>query len=862
MSLNSNYESSTVTNASSGVSNTVAKGSNEEAKAVFKTGSVYQGVITSCQHADQVYNVQLGGQGGPVQRCEWGVGICASLLGFKTSMLPTVGTNVVVLGGKPPVIIGTIPADPRDDITGKTRLMSGTAVEELADLKEGELGSGVRHSIPSDLVEGEFAIENQMGVALQFLTNLISLKGSERAKVETHLLNDMVRIVSDTFKHMSCFGDYEIYNDGGLNVRFEGTSREHEAQGLLKPDAPRVKVDSNEVEMDADLVENARFRFSKYVGFLGDFIHVFVTDPSTLASNIGDSLRAGKSRFWQGMDGTCLLQSVTEISIERVVRIPVPQEKKRWDDPEGILKTSWKNMIKAQKGFTEVWNYGENYKDIYKATFQLREYARWMNCYHSYARFHQYAAEGEEWHVPKETDVRHEWTNKEEDVEDANSHLKPAHYDTYACIRIMRDGAILLWDGYGSSITMTRGMVQVSATRHLELEAGGDIRLIAGNDIYIRGRRNVEIVATVGALVTKARTAWKALCEWGSVWIKSDAQDPKAASFSAPTPDNESEDPEPEIHDAAILLDTSKGCVTVNSARTLTLQIDGSEQPDNSADHTDVSKSVVIQSQLQDVRLYSSRNTFLKTTGTNEGCIALDCTTSAIVLTTKYLLSDCRILDINNNFTLSNGILNVRTIRANTVAAKDALYGRENTLAYIDTETKCCYVPHGNHVLTATEDQEPEFADPEIRSVLEDYVSEVKPNFRYNSAFSGDTDPVNGPEWRMYAPEQNNYDWLYGSKKEERFVSLAQQRIDYDTLINPLYDEWVLANDTLKEAPRTQSQDVPYPGKAKKELMHDTDIDPLHKPFDGEYSEQSPSIKTDLTSRDVKRYFLKPSSNK
>lgn len=858
---NSN-ESQTSTNPSSGVANNIAVGTNEETKSIFKTGQLYRGVIVNCLHGSQVYNCALSEQGGPAQACEWGVGICSSLLGFKISMLPTVGTHVVILGGATPVIVGTIPADPRDDVSGKKRVMTGTAVEELKDMKEGSDGAGIRHSMPVDLVEGEFAIENQIGVALQFLTNLISLKGSERAKVEAMLLNDMVRIVSDTYKHISCFGDYEIYNDGGLNVRFEGTSREHEAEGLLQPDAPRVQVDNNEVDMDSDLVANARWRFSKYIGFLGDFVHVFVTDPSTLASNIGEGLRAGKSRFWQGMDGTCLLQSVTEIAIERVVRIPVPQEKKRWDDPQGVLKTSWKNMIKAQKGFTEVWNYGEGYKDIYKATFQLREYARWMNCYHSYARFHQYEAESNEWSIPKETDIAHAWTNKEEDVESANSHLKPAYYDAYACIRIMRDGAILLWDGYGSSVTMSRGMIQLSAVRHLELEAGGDIRIVAGNDVYIRGRRHVEIVATVGSIVTKARTAWKALCEWGSIWLKSDAQDPSAPGYDEPTPDNIDEDPAPEIHDAAILLDTSKGRITVNSARTLTLQTDGIVRPDNELDNTDLSKSIVIQSQLQDVRMVSDRNTYMKSNGTNDGCIIIDSTKNAIVLSTKNLLSDCSVFDIRGAFTVSHEgtRVNVKDVFALNIVAQDQLAGPEKTLAYMDNTSDCCYVDHGNHVITARPSQAPKYATYAQRKFITDYSS-VRPNVRYISAFDS-LDPVNGPEWRMYAPNQVDYDWVYDDNKEERFVSLAQQRIDYDTDLNPLYDEWVLINDTLKVAPRTQKQDVPYPGKAKKELTHDTDIEPLHTVFTGEYSEQSPDIKTDLTSRDVKRYFLKPSSNK
>lgn len=856
----SDTQAAATNNPNAGKPDNTATATNEENRALFQTGQVYKGVIQSVQHGDGIYHVTLQGNSSYAQACEWGVGLLTNaFLGFKTSALPTVGTGVYVLGGNPPTIIGTFAVDPRDDNSGNKKTTTGTEVD-TDDMKLGDTGKGKRHTVPSDMVEGEFEIASGLGPALKFALNLMALKGSDRAKVETHLLNDMVRVVSDTYKHMSAFGDYQIYNDGGLNVVFEGTSREHEAAGLLDVDEEKVSVTDNEVAFTSDLVANGRNRFSEYIGFLGDFVHQFVTDPTTTASSIGDGLRPGKSRVWHGSDGTMLMQSVTEIALERVVRIPVPQEKKRWDDPEGVLKTAWDSMLEAQKAFKTVWNYGDDYRNIHHAAYQLREYARWLSCYHSYSRFHQYDAAGEEWRIPREDEIDHEWTNKEKDVEGAdNGHISGV-YDTYACIRIMRDGAIVLWDGYGSSITMSRRCVHISAPRHIDLDAAGDIRLTAGNDIYIKARRNLELSAVVGSLIAKSRTAWKALCEWGSIWLKSDAKDPNEPGYSAESPDDASEDPEPEVLDAAIFLDATQGKTTINSHRTITIQTDALGSAD-STDVTDSSKSIVLQSRLQDVKTIASRSLQMKAFGNDDGFISMD-TPRSIVGISKNFIVDSSTFDIGKRFTISSygAVLNANVIKCEYVASQGPIYGAE-ALDDVTTGTGCCYVPHSNHILISEQDQAPEFADSDDIEDLTAYKA-VRNDVSYDEPFASYP-----PTWTYYS-EVLKYPWLYiatnpaENQEEQLFVPLAQQRIEFDSDISGQYKEWTLSSSVLKSAPRTLAADAPFPGPFGAEYEHSSAIEPLHKIFTGEYKNQTPAIKTDLTFRTYSRQFLKTSTNK
>jgi hypothetical protein len=85
-----------------------------------------------------------------------------------------------------------------------------------------------------DLLPGEEEISNNIGVALRLLTNFAQLDSGGLAKIECHLLNDMVRIVDAYFAHHHCGGDTLIWNNGRNNEESHFTSYPHEAAGKQK----------------------------------------------------------------------------------------------------------------------------------------------------------------------------------------------------------------------------------------------------------------------------------------------------------------------------------------------------------------------------------------------------------------------------------------------------------------------------------------------------------------------------------------------------------------------------------------------------------------------------------------------------
>jgi len=841
-------------NAAAQMGDLMSAGAGQAGSTRVEAGRVYTGRITKTHHGDGLYSVDLDGLNTTII-CNWAAGIFSPILGIRTKYYPTLDTKVAVLinGLNTGWIITTAPSESYDFAAGGVNTMVGMQLdEEKLEPFESELeGMGLTVTNPNDLLEGEFAIANNFGVAIQFLTTMIKMQASERAKVEALLMDDMVRIVSETFKHYSSFGDFQIYNDGRLNVRFDGTSYEFESFGKETNTDPLVQLDNKQVDFQKTFTETGRWRFSEYIGFLGDFIHTFVTEPNeALAAIAENAIRPGKARMQMHSDGSILMQSVADISIERVCRVVAPTEIKRQDDPEGNKKDQFDNL---NKQYLKIWNYGQDMRQAHYASYQLRQYARWLSCFHSFARFHQL---DKDWKIPKETEFEHSWTNQEEDVEQANAG-QDTFYDVYATFRIMRDGSILIMDGFNSAISMVRGNIQMSAVRHIELDAAGDIRINAGQNIYIKARRNIEISAIVGGLTLKSRAWWKALCEWGTVWIKSDAIDPSSGE-EPPDPENEEQDPKPEVHGAAIFLDAAKGQALIQSERRATISVIGNPEDNESLE--DTTASVVMQSKNQDVRAIGARHVILKSEGRSKGNIILDAANTVITTASSFLIKVKRIFDINEKFTLrKDNIVNVEEMRAKRTHVQTTISGPEN-LGVDHVKDNIPHHGHGHHMLKFKEQSTPiKFPTEEEIKDLNEYVSEEVQDVRPHEAAG---DPEDGPDWE-YTPEDKKFDnqgYKREPKEDETFQPMAQQRLDDtdDELIDTSsYEEWNWDQDNkLKSGRRTTSSSLPFPGAGAQEKKFE-DGESLSKPLNEDYSAQSPDNAQDPTNQPIKRKFIK-----
>ena len=809
-------------------------------KDLLVPNTIYSGEVIAVDQGNQCFSVLVrkDGMGIRVDRCKWGAGIMSAMLGFKLKFLPPRGTGVkIVYGNDKSIAFGSDDNDLPDG-TAPGRTATGLVSPLVSDLKSNKAVQSAsdpqQASTPaSDLLEGEFEISNMLGVALTMLTNLAKLSAGDRATIECHLLNDMVRIVSETFRHYSSFGNMEIYNDGRLNMRVDGTSYEHEADGRMAEKDPRFSVKQNTVDFsDVDAVaETGRWRFSQYLGFLGDFIHVFVTDPTTTLGKFAeDALRSGKAHVHVGGDGTLLMQSVAEIAIERVARIVVPVEAKRYDDPQGTKK---KDFAQLDRSFLKIWNYGTDLKNMAQTAFQLREYARWLSSYHSLARYHQLAAKGGDWKVPTESDIpAPDWTNKETDREAANTGMAQRYKDVYSTWRIMRDGSQVHIDAAGSAVVMHEGDIYMSAVRHLYLDAAGDIIMTAGQNIWMKARRSIEIVSVVGGIRLKARTWLHGLCEWGSVWLKSDAEDPSKSGYAAKTTgdlDWSAEDPLPIVLPQAIMLEATKGQALVQSQRRCIVQTTGAPDDEHDAD-------VIIQSKLGGIQVKGSKGVLL---WAREGMVSVKAAKKFLVSTAQALFKAAT-LGINKDFVFSGSSLSCPDIKARTLSATSGIMGPERPGPSPGGKT------HTNHIgtLPSGSSRDPAtIPDADMKELDDLATSQVTIDSPYP-----ENDP---PVWNFEDPSE--YNWA-GS---DIYESLAQQRIQTDEDLADLYDTWNwAARDRIKQGPRNGNH-LPSNG-GQQQLTHRGGED-LHKVSSKPPSQQN--AQTPLTKMPVNFRFLKRKSN-
>lgn len=494
------------------------------------TTGIYSGVVVGNMLPNNLIHVKL--DGGRIMDCVWAAGIISGLLGIKLNYIPPIETRVLVFVPKTQglcYIIGSYP-DNRASLSGSQQSVTDPNASSYANSEVFKTrgGGAARMSQvpPIDLTEGDLDMTNLMGVGVSLLRHLSTLQAGDLARVECHLLDDMVRIISGTYVHHSAFGDMRITNDGGkLNVEWNGTSLNYEAWGAEHPADPKVKV-TNKTEDHVSLDSNSqidgfnddgRWRFTSWLGWLGNFIHLFVTDPpENLGKLAAGQVRSGKFHMHVNNDGSFLLQSVSDIVLEKVVRIPVPIRKKREDDPEGNRSDG---SIKEGKGLT-LWQPSDGL-NVFEMAFQLREYARWLNNTYSLARFRQL---DQDFKVPSEADTpAPDPLAAEEDkkIIDKAAEIIPTVPTTfgyrmaYSCIRIFRDGSIVLWDGYGNSVSMSDNGIQISSTSDLQLEAAGSINMIAGKEINMVARQSVNLTSVLDTVRIAALTSIQTLVKAG-----------------------------------------------------------------------------------------------------------------------------------------------------------------------------------------------------------------------------------------------------------------------------------------------------------------------------------------------------------
>ena len=466
------------------------------------------------------------------------VNMFTQMMGLSSMAFPEKGTEVIVLScpdknnHQSNYVIGCVPSATQKigrglaftNYVGSDKdYYKGIALEKRKANEKNELPR-VTGTYPSNLVDGESAYVTKTGAGVEFLYNLCRLKGSELAMIEAYILDDLVRILSRNFEHLTSFGDFKIINSGGgLNVLWQGTSNEYEALGSDAEGEPFEGFEIGEkdnLNVDPDDESNflwdAKWRFTKYIGKIGNFIHTYITDPgkNLVSENEANQFKAGRYNFHVNQDGSVVMQSISDIVFEKTVRIPVPVANDRLE----VIQAATNEQLNAY----EVWTPLEG-EELYETSYKLADYTKWLSNYYALAGF--YAANV--FNIPSEEespepDPYCKDRNFQAQNGGGNYHTQfTKMLQAYATIRIFKDGSIVLYDAYGSAVHMTAGHVNISAARSINLTAAANVNITAGRDVIVNAGNNIELSAMFKGILLKARTWLEMLCSKGAVVIES-----------------------------------------------------------------------------------------------------------------------------------------------------------------------------------------------------------------------------------------------------------------------------------------------------------------------------------------------------
>ena len=617
---------------------------------------VYEGVVLDVNIITRLVTVSVNGV--ILKGCHVMNAAAGSFLGVQTVALPIVGTMVLVVhcvscdyvvGGQlevgPPsnVWASTITGDVNYDVLDKADSL--TAVSTAPEK------NNPGDNLPIDMFPGEWEKTTGIGPVLRLLYNFAQLDSGSLAKIETHLMNDMVRIVDNYFAHHHVGGDELIWSAGRNTWESHFTQYPHEAEGKLEQNEPVADVlkdggydTASKCEPDITSA-TGRWRKSTYIGFLGDMIHTWVTHPTEVASTyMPDAERPTNFRQWIGSDGTYMVQAAGGIQLEVSPYIISPIVTSAWNKPDLNLKAEMDNLDST---YLKIWGKGPQWEDLHVSCWQMRSYLRYIPLWHSLARWRQLQESGY-CRIPVQTDVKQGDPSAGEADRGAVTGTEP--YKGYAAINLSPAGTITITDGVGCSIIIDGNTIQLASAGNMEIKAGG-ILTLSGRNVIMQAADDIEISSFFGGIIAKARSTFKTLVEKGRIWFKSDMD-----------PDDDDEPEYPLEDSAAPTIEKEKYAIVLDAPRGKILNI-GTKGFVAATNGEEANISLEASGKDADVNILSSRDVNILTSK------LLKIRAYAAGIKSGVMKFTSSILKIGERFLIQGGSVKAGTIHANTLMA-------------------------------------------------------------------------------------------------------------------------------------------------------------------------------------------------
>lgn len=400
---------------------------------------------------------------------------------------------------------------------------------------------------PLDSIPGyEQGFMSATGLKITIDDFLLQLAVNEHCGVFGFYHDSLLRVAGLNLQIWAATAEQEWLNDTGEAYEYYGSATyPWEQAGYLKPQLDQAQVRASQ----AFLVDEPEFshwepkspnarafhRAQRFGGFLGQGRHEFVTLPRIDDSDqfeYGPGLPlSGVHERFVCLDGRVGERSAKGLTFSKRLLIPVPRQLARPEDPAGDTTANYK--------FSGLFGEGED-KTITgdvattddQASLQRAAGVLDLHAYiFNYQGSHPFNFHSKDWSLPNESEMEFQsqpvpdfsslatkqYLPAPPSVEMSVDHRygKQKYYQNESALSLLDDGAIVLYDGFGTDVRMTSGSLFLAAPGDIWIKAGRNVNIWAGDSINLRARKNIEVSTSTEDVRIRAKRNVLALAEQG-----------------------------------------------------------------------------------------------------------------------------------------------------------------------------------------------------------------------------------------------------------------------------------------------------------------------------------------------------------
>lgn len=469
----------------------------------------------------------------------------ANLFGFKESFLIPAGSKVLCYSIDITLcyIIGIVP-DPDvgvENFPNRTILGAGDAIQfdsykqNYTDSKTKSIFNNINR--PTDVVEGERVIGNDFGVLLGLFQLMVSLKASDLAQVQCHLLDDMVRIISHNFEHYTALGQFKVFHDGSsISGEFQAYNSPAESLGTVEVeddtnDSVFESTDDTKSDDSVDFYkidverQEAIARFKVYLGKLGDFFNVFLSRPvpaigRALDGKVPDKFDTGLFQSKLSEDGGLYIRSRKEIFVEKTNWIRVPTRIRTPEDPKGDTE----DISFEKKELFEFDNSITIDNNPYGYFLQLRDYAAYVSEKVNYQTIKEHK---------KDFVINDEFDKEETDLKNISPTTTTSLQDytlSNSGIYLMQNGGVMIKDAWGSAIVLEGGDIYLQAADSVVAQPLRNFIVKAGQYVSVTAKQDIDLSSTDKGFRVKTELAQYLYSDKSGIILESNGEQVVTAS--------------------------------------------------------------------------------------------------------------------------------------------------------------------------------------------------------------------------------------------------------------------------------------------------------------------------------------------